>query len=247
MLYKKIGIALVLSLVLSGCDNKELEEAQKQISVLTEERDSLSLQLQDMSEQLTSLQGIDTETTTSITSYSTVANVNTVEDVSAKIQVDGLLEYSGSFQAPNTASINLLETATIIPSSNWSVRIDGTTSYYSHPSGVNGVIKMSNITNEVDEIYYQSDFIDPFLKALPSDGVKTTRIYVDTKYAGLSTETAITQNENPAILKFGVFGRGTTSCVYCFYYDGKKDVTKSELIDGLIKSMTIEKRGVRVE
>lgn len=242
-----IPIALVMLIGLSACNGGALEEAEAQIADLQAENEDLYTQIEELSLELEEKSGIDSESETGISSYDTEANVETVEDVSSKVQVDGLLEYTNSYQAPNTACINLLDTATIAPSSNWSVRMDGTTSYYSHPAGVVGVIKMSNIDSEIDEIYYEDDLINPFLDALPHDGVKTSRIYVDTKYAGLTTETSITNDGEPAILKFGVFGRGTTACVYCFFYDGKKDATKSELVDTLIKSMYMEKKQVKLE
>lgn len=241
-----VGIALIV-LGLSACSNAELEETQAVLADTQQENADLQAQIAELTTKLQAQEGINTGSETAITSFNTEADVEAVGDVGSRIQVDGLLEYSGSYQAPNTSSVNLLDTASIAPSSNWSIRLEGTTSYYSHPSGVVGVIKMSNISSEIDEMYYQEDLIDPFLNALPHDGSKTSRIYVDTTYAGLATETSITANEEPAILKFGVFGKGTTACVYCFYYDGKKDATKSELVDTLIKSMYIEKRQVKVE
>lgn len=245
-------IVILLSVVLSvvtftGCAKDDLKEAQATIQEYEAEIASLNTQVTELEDKLQSQSGINGDSETSISSYNKEAEVEEVGDVSSKVQVDGYLEYSGCFQAPNTASINLLSTATITPSNNWSVRIDGTTSYYTHPSGVVGVIKMSNISDEVSEEYYKSDFIDPFLNALPHEGEKTTRIYVDTTYSGITTETAVTGNEKPSILKFGVFGKGSTACAYCFYYEGKRDATKSELVDSLIKSMTLEKKTVRVE
>ena len=246
---KRVTVVMValMSIGLSACSGDELEETKVALATVQQETSDLQAQVADLTTKLQDQEGIDTESETSIASYDTEANVENVGDVSTRVRVDGLLEYSGSYQAPNTSSINLLDTASISPSSNWSIRLEGTTSYYSHPSGVVGVIKMSNIESEIDSYYYQEDLIDPFLNALPHTGSKTSRIYVDTKYAGLATETSTTTNEEPAILKFGVFGKGTTACVYCFYYDGKKDATKSELVDTLIKSMYVEKRQVKVE
>lgn len=246
-LYKRVALLFILPIALTGCARQDLEQAQATIAEYETEIADLNTQISDLETKLQERSGINGDSETSISSYSTEAELEEVGDVSSKIQIDGYLEYSGSYQAPNTASISLLSTATITPSNNWSVRIDGTSSYYSHPSGVVGVIKMSNIDEEVPEQYYKSDFIDPFLGALPHEGEKTTRIYVDTKYAGITTETSITGNETPSILKFGVFGKGSTACTYCFYYEGKRDATKSELVDTLIKSMTLEKREVRVE
>ena len=241
------AVLLSAMLALTGCSNKELEEANATIAQLTEENESLNAQVTELLQDMEDNSGISTDSETTISSYSTTPEVNTVDDLNSIVHIDGLLEYTNSYQAPNTSSINLVDSATITPSANWSVRIDGTTSYYSHPTGVLGTIKMSNMDSEVDSIYYQEDFIDPFLQALPHDGVKTSRIYVNTKYAGLSTETSIQSNQQPAILKFGVFGRGQTACVYCFYYPGKMDVTKSELVDTLIGSMSMEQGDVKVE
>lgn len=231
---------------LSACG--ENVDYETQIAELQTENDSLYAEIEELQSQLDDKSGIDTESPTTISSYNTEAEVEEVGNVTSKVQVDGLLEYTGAVQAPNTASINLLDTATIEPTNNWSIRMDGTTTYYSHPAGVVGVIKMSHIDDEIPSEYYEDEFIKPFLDALPQNGVsRTSRIYVDTKYAGISAEASLSSSETPAILKFGVFGRNETACVYCFYYEGKKDATKSELVDTLIKSMKVNKLEVKIE
>lgn len=242
-----LGTQVALCLLgLTGCGDKvDTEQLQAQIQQDAQDKQQLEEQVAELQEQLDKVNGIN-EDNTSITSYDTESQTGEVKDVDSLIQTDGVLEYTGSYQAPNTGSLNLTDSISIVPANSWTLKLDGSKTYFSHPQGVYGVIKITSIDEEVDSAYYEDELMNPFLEALQSTGSKVDRIYVDTHYAGLSAEVVTTSNGEPSILKCGVFGKGNNACVYCFYYAGKKDATKSDLVDSLLNSMTFNRGKVSV-
>ena len=245
--------AVMLSLILAsgvvgltGCGDKvNVEELQAQIEQDASDKKALEEQVSDLQAQLDKANGMNDDST-SICSYDTESQTGEVKDVDSLVQTDGVLEYTGSYQAPNSGSLNLTDSISVVPSNSWTMKIDGSKTYFSHPQGVYGVIKISSIDEEVDSAYFEDELMNPFLEALQSSGSKVDRIYVDDHYAGLSAEVVTTSNDKPSILKCGVFGKGTNACVYCFYYAGKKDNTKSDLVDSLLNSMTFNRGKVSV-
>ena len=103
------AVLLSAMLALTGCSNKELEEANATIAQLTEENESLNAQVTELLQDMEDNSGISTDSETTISSYSTTPEVNTVDDLNSIVHIDGLLEYTNSYQAPNTSTQRQLE------------------------------------------------------------------------------------------------------------------------------------------
>ena len=167
--------AVMLSLILAGltgCGDKvNVEELQAQIEQDASDKKALEEQVSDLQAQLDKANGMNDDST-SISSYDTESQTGEVKDVDSLVQTDGVLEYTGSYQAPNSGSLNLTDSISVVPSNSWTMKIDGSKTYFSHPQGVYGVIKISSIDEEVDSAYFEDELMNPFLELYKVQGAK---------------------------------------------------------------------------
>lgn len=239
------GLAVtMLAVSLTGCGPSKAE--------LEAENDALMDELVSTQEQLEQLQNtVETltgeESPTSISSIEDGSNAQTFNSLNGKILFPSELTYAGSSQGPNNASINLSKTITIIPSDNWMIQMNGTTTKYSHPNGIYGTIKIG----ATDKVYkgeeVEPEMLEPFTSTIPYTSIINSKIYLEDVWRGMSSEMTIINNNKPAVIKCGLFGYSDVCLTYMFYYDGDKDNTKTELINNMLKTITVGSLKLRIE
>lgn len=245
---KKIAIlslaVTMTAIALTGCGTSKAD--------LEAENDAIMTELVEAQEQLDQLQSTiealtGEESPTAISSIEDGSNAQTFNSLNGKILFPSELTYKDSSQGPNNASINLSKTITIIPSDNWTIQMDGTTTKYSHPNGIYGTIKIG----ATDKVYkgeeVEPEMLEPFTSTIPYTSISNSKIYLEDVWRGMSSEMTIINNNKPAVIKCGLFGYSDVCLMYTFYYDGDKDNTKTELIDNLLKTITVGALQLRIE
>lgn len=249
---KKRGIAFVLvgvmtMVMLSGCDkgpSKEEIQAENDSLLLTmAENES---KIAELEATVASLKGGDGPST-AISEVSDGSGMKTFNSIGGKILFSEVLEYTGASQAPNTSKLNISDRISIVPSDNWVIQMNGTTTKYSHPNGIYGTIKVSTIPEVIKADLIESTMLEPFTNAIPHTSIQNSKVYLEDVWRGMATEMTILNNEKPAVVKCGVLGYSDLALTYCFYYEGDKDNTKTELINNLLKSIKFGELQLRIE
>lgn len=240
-----LGLMLAISTsTLVGCGTSKAD-LETENSVLMEELVAAQEQVEQLQSTLESLTG--EESPTSISSIDDGSNAQTFNSLNGKILFPSELTYKDSSQGPNNASINLSKTITIIPSDNWTIQMDGTTTKYSHPNGIYGTIKIG----ATDRVYkgeeVEPEMLEPFTSTIPYTSIINSKIYLEDVWRGMSSEMTIINNNKPAVIKCGLFGYSDVCLTYMFYYDGDKDNTKTELINNMLKTITVGSLKLRIE
>lgn len=240
------GIMVAIVLGLTSCGGPTVKELQA-------ENESLMADIADNEEKIAELESVvkiingDDVSITGITNVEDGSGAKTFNSVGGKILFDGVLEYEGSTQAPNTASINLAERVSIVPTNNWVVKIEGTTTKLSHPDGLYGTFKVSTIDEIKKSDYIDENMLTPFLDTVPNTGIVKSRIYVEDSPRGMMADVTTLNNSKPAMIKCGLVANGDKALVFTFYYDGDKDSTKDETINSILKSIKFGARSIRIE
>lgn len=243
---------LTLIISLTGCTSggdsaqinweEEYASLDQQYSALQSENSTLTSQVNELSEQLKSMNGVAPDNANGVDSVNLPSEYQ-FNEVGSKIQFQWALKYPTGSQAPNTSKVQLYQGCTIDPSNNWIVQMDGTTTRYNHPQGISGEIAIQTYEDEANESSYEEEIMGPFIELLDTSvDPFMYSIFVDDKLCGKCSTAIINIDNNEAgqdtaILKFGILGYKGVALSYCFYYEGKMDRTKTELIDSLIRSI----------
>lgn len=248
---KLIAIAILTTAMgLTGCNNSELEEQlsvlQGEYEILTAERDSLLEEVENLKNQVNSSLGID-GLGDGIDELETDNKTDNFVQIRSKITFDTTLRYKDSYQAPNTSKIMLSDLVTINPSNNWIIQMNGTSTKYNHSTGIVGEIIIGSVDELTDDVFMESEMLEPFIATLSQARGYNNRVYVEDKWSGMCSTQVISVDTGHATLKFGVIGYDKTTITYCFYYDGESDKAKNELIDTMIRTMRIKDKPVTVD
>lgn len=238
-----------IALSLCGCGKDKgptIEEVQAENQVMLGMIAEKDTQIEQLNNTVQSLLGSDGPPT-AISEVADGTGQKTFNSIGGKIIFPTNLEYKGSVQGPNTSSIKLSDRISIVPSDNWVIQINGTTTKYSHPNGIYGTIKVSAIQESFKNDVINDEVLSPFLDSIPSTKCEKGTVYLEQTERGMYADLNILNNGKPAVLKCGVMGYMDTAMVYTFYYEGDYDSTKDELINSLLKTIKIGQQQLRIE
>lgn len=247
---KAISVILIGVLtisMLSGCSKgpskEELQSENESMLMMISENEE---QIKSLEATIESLKGGDGPAT-AISEVSDGSGAKTFNSIGGKILFPGELQYKGASQAPNTAKLNISDRVSIAPSDNWVIQINGTTTKYSHPNGIYGTIKISTIPEVIKADLIEETMLKPFTDTIPHTSILNSKVYLEDIWRGMSSEMTILNNEKPAVVKCGLIGYADMAVTYCFYYEGDKDNTKTELINNLLKTVKFGELQMRIE
>lgn len=249
---RAIAIMMAGTLVLgvSGCKKEEgptKEELQAQIQTLTDMTLDYEDQIATLERTLSGFTGTDS-VPTAIIGVEDGTDKKTFQSIGGKIMFTRELEYPDSTQAPNMSGVRLSDRFTIKPSDNWVVQMNGTTTKYSHPNGVYGTIKVVRIDELVKTPVLKETAMEPFVASVPyTTEPEYDEIYFDDVSRGIQVTLDILNNSKPALIKSGIAGVNDYGILYTFYYEGDRDSSKTELINGLLRSITFNTQSMRVD
>ena len=241
---------MVLSIILglSGCNSngpsKEDLQAENEslLASIVEYEDEVAY----LKSALDAVNGTDTNYS-AITSVSDGSKAETFQSINGKILFNTELTYTDSSQAPNNSALRLTDKINIVPSNNWVIQMNGTTTNFSHPNGIYGTIKVVSIEQLLKGEEVEANMLKPFTDSIPYTSKIDSKIYINNIWRGMSSELTILNNNKPAVIKCGLYGVGETGVIYTFYYDGDKDSTKTELVNNLLKTMRYGEQEVTLE
>lgn len=250
---KFILATTILSMCLTGCGNKSQSENDDyealvfDYNLLQEDYNTAQQTISSLEEQIKELSGVKEDNGSGIDGLDLDNKSNEFTRLGSKLKFDTTLKYTDAYQAPNTSRIMLADKILVDPSNNWVIEMDGTSTRYNHPEGIVGEITIENIDEIVDDIFLETEILKPFLDTLTKKSDYSYRVYVGDTWSGMCNTALIEVNDGNAIIKSGIIGKDEYAITYCFYYDGDMNKTKNELIDNLIKSITIDDNKVKID
>lgn len=236
--------------LLTGCFGKSEDP------LASESKDNLITYIKQLEQENTDLdnklKGVQTDDveTAAISQFSDGTGRLTLNSVDKIVTLPTPFEYPTSLQSYNASAIELTDSITIKPSSNWAISLTGTEVQLEHSNGISGVIKIGNIdTNaEIDTVVEDlQPYISGFFNTMPPETIKYTKIYVDTDWKGMDASANTFINEKDAQLRCGMIGYNELCITYMFAYIGEQDASKDELILSLLQTMKVYDKELRVE
>ncbi len=250
---KILAVILVLgiSLMITSCGSQGNTDTNyaEQVANLQRENALMAEIIKEDEEKIKSLE--DTiaaltggEVRAAITSIEKGSNVKTFNSINGATWFITPFEYKGSTLAPSTSKLYITDKVMLVPSSNWIIKMQGSSVEFNHHSGIIGIIKVGTIEEVIPPEQIQGSIFQPFINNIPSDKVVYGDIFINErcwgKYANINT----TIDAQPATLKAGAIGYGGISVTYMFGYDTEYDATKNELIDTLLKTLKINNQDI---
>lgn len=253
---KRIAALAVSVLMLTGCSNNSNdplmnESKQSLVSMVNDANDEL-ISCYDRIEELEGLLTSVSEEkgpTSAITEMSDGTGRKTFNTVDGTFSLSIDFKYPGSQQAPNTSSLNISEAVSIVPTSNWDCRLNGTSCELSHNSGIAGTITVGGLDREAQktQVSELQGYIDELLAQLPIDSKKASKLFLNDSQFGVDNISHTFIDEEDAMIRCGILGFGEISVQYFFVYKGTQDSAKDEVILSLIQTLKIWNSKLGVE
>lgn len=257
MLKKAITLALIIMTVgLVGCKNSSDdplmgESKQSLVDMVNSANEELITCYDRISELESMLTSVSEEKgpTSAITELSDGTGRKTFNTVDGMFSLPIDFKYPGSQQAPNTSSVNISEAVSIVPTSNWECKLNGTTLELSHSSGIAGTITVGSLDREAQKTQASElqGYIDEMLSQLPIDSKKASSLFVNEIQFGVDNVSHTFIDEEDAMLRCGILGFSDVSVQYFFVYKGKQDSAKDEVVLSLIQTLKIWNSKMSVE
>ena len=252
---KKKLISLVgcclLGITLVGCSNDPLSKLSKKELIALANQQTADLTDKDVriEELETLLKGVQEENgpTSAISTIDDGTGRLTFNTINGKIMFNPPFEYPNSTQASNTSSVNITDTLSISPTSNWYMVLTGTSLELSHTNGINGVIKAGSILETYDRDKLQEEVMNKFFANFPPEKITYSKLFLEDQCWGIEAKLPTTVDENPAYLRCGMLGVGEQCFTYMFYYSGEQDPAKDETIVSLLKTVKMLGQQLRIE
>lgn len=244
-----ISAALVVTLLaslLTGCGGDGSEISKMSKSKIVDKYNELYSEYTKQSEKLEQTQA----SLDALSQDGTVnAAITTMGDGTGRFtfnSTDSKIIFPSSFAYPNSkaivpdGSITITTGVTVVPSSTWITRINGSAlELEQSTNGISGTIKVSSIDEQLTVDQLLTDVLQPWFDTVSSDKVSYTDIFVDTTSFGKQAETPIMIDSENAYLICGMAGLGNYAVTYVFVYRGKQDTTKDELVKNIINTVSI--------
>jgi hypothetical protein len=242
------------SMCLTGCGGSSKEDIESEYEALStdyallqEDYNTALDTIDELQSEIEDSSGVKEDNGVGIEELDLENKADDFTQLGSKLKFDTTLKYTDAYQAPNTSKVMLSDDVSIDPSNNWVIEMDGTSTKYNHPMGIVGNITIESIDETVDDIFLESEILQPFLDTLNIKSNYTYKIYVGSTWSGMCNTALVTTDTGTAMIKSGIIGYNKTAITYCFYYDGDMDKTKNELIDLLIRSIVINKENVKID
>lgn len=252
-----IALALVTITILSlaGCGDKNKdpllsESKQSLVDMINKLNTDVVNNVIRIGELETMLKGVQGEEapTPGITAMSDGTGRLTFNTVDGIFKLPVELKYPGSVQAPNTSCVNISDSIKVVPTTNWTCKLVGTTLEISHTSGIAGTISVGTLDREAMKTQPADlqAYLTEYFKALPPETIKYSRLYLK-NWQGMDAVSHTFIDEKDAMIRCGILGYGEISMQYFFTYIGEQDASKDEVILSLIKTINVWNTPLRIE
>lgn len=250
---KVVYLALCSLLVLSACSKGTGDPLEKYgkselVTMLNNAYDAIAEKDVTIAEQKELLEGVKSEVVvkSGISHMEDGTNRLTFNSIDGKITFPSAFEYPESTQSPNTSSINITTNLTISPTSNWLVKVDGTTLELEHTNGIEGLIKAGDIKNAIPNDSFQEIFTK-FFEEFPPEKIVYSKLFLGEQWWGLQAMTPTRIDGEEAYIRCGMVGFSRQCFTYMFLYRGEQNNFNDETILNLIKTIKLYGQELRVE
>ncbi len=233
-------VAVIAMTTLTSCGTKGPSAAQLQSennTMLTMLKDN-ETKIKSLEDTIKSLTG-SSDVPEAISNISNESTDKTFNTIKSKIYLPVAVKYPNSTQAPNNSSVNLAGNVLITPSNNWTIKINGTETEFTHPDGLYGTIKIGSIIEATDAKTLNDTVFKPILEAIPNKNPVYQPVFIDNFQWGSMVSLETTIDSKPATLKMMTLGIGNVSLTSAFYYNEVGNTTKEELVTNLLKTLKI--------
>lgn len=225
-------VSVMLATSLTACGDPE--GYKKQIEELKLENEGLYTQIDSLNALLGGMQITEQALQTSLQSIEgkEVPEFVTIENA---INFPNTLHYPESTEDINNSNVMVGSRYQYSPSSNWLVRVNGTTLELNHPAKIWGKIKAFTSQTEILEEEMKAN-LQSFFTGFPATNIEYRRIYIDERISGMIATAPITVDGKKHVVTVGFAIRSELGQLYMFNYEDNESGVQQELIDLLIAS-----------
>lgn len=244
-----LGLGLIVTMLVTslvGCGSDEEKDP-----LLSESKETLVASIHDKDDQIailntkvsdleTLLKGVTGEDVppTAISTIGDGTGRLSFNSYKNTITFPELLMYPNSISTPAENKIYIVDEVGFTPSSNWVLKMDGTTVELEHSNGITGTIKVVAYDDMYDPEILKVR-IQEWVDTLPPDELmQYTKIFVADNFSGYDvlSSSSMIDAEN-AVLRIGMTAFGKKAISYAFVYRGEADSVKDEAVKSLISSI----------
>lgn len=237
---------LALSLGLVGCSNSPSKsDLESELTRAYNEISSLNQEILGLENTINVLSGGTDGAISSIDITS--VNSGVLSSLNGIVLFPTELAYPGVVQAGNESSVNLSNTISITPSSNWLMTLGGTTSTYIHQSGVKGTITLGQADDMLKVWELEEQALQPFIDSLNTISTTTGRIFLSSVEKGVTAKISTIIDSTPYVVKTGTLGHNGNILTFMFYYEGDENATKDENIISLLRTIRFGTQDLSIE
>ena len=243
----------ILTMSMTACkeSSNPLENMSKKELVSTVERlmgevANKTAEVDSMQELLYAMQD-GGNVTEAISMMENGKNTKTFNSINNKIMFMSDFRYPDSKPAPASSKIEITESISISPTSNWICTLNGASIELNHTDGIYGILKASKIDSLYKKEDMQENAFEPFFKSFGAYNTSYSNLFLDNDWWGMQAIATIYIDEEEAQLRCGMVGYANEALIYMFVYNGGKDTTKDELELTLLKTTEMYKKSLRLD
>lgn len=233
---KLIAMSLILILVLglTGCGGgKSKEDLERENATMLQMLKDSEDKIATLEATIKALSGSDAN--------DVISSINTgvINEIKGTLVLPVQMEFNGFTEAPGAGKLVIAQNVAISPSNNWVVKVKGSTVELGHQSGIHGIIKIGTIQDMIKPEQIDNDVLKPFYSKLAKGGVTYKNIFAGDTCWGRQVQFSTSIGKDTGIVTAGAVAVNGVAVMYNFVYKGNLDSTKNELIEILLKTMTI--------
>lgn len=233
---KLIAMSLILIMVLSltGCGGgKSREDLERENAIMLQMLKDSEDKIATLEATIRALSGSDAN--------DVISSINTgvVNEIKGTLALPEQMKFNGFAEAPGEGKLIIAQNVGISPSNNWAVKVKGSTVELGHQSGIHGVIKIGTIQDMIKPEQLDNDVLKPFYNKLAKGGVTYKNIFTGDVCWGRQVQFTTSIGNETGVVTAGAIAVNGVAVMYTFAYKGNLDSTKNELIEILLKTMTI--------
>lgn len=235
--YKRLAILsalLCVSVSMVGCGDKTISSQRKEIKNLKATIESQKATINQLNKDIEGLGITEVQHDSSLKEVEG-SKVPIFETIDGKIVFPTRLDMPNASEAANNSNVLVGDKYKFKPSTNWVMRLQGSTLELSHPSKVWGNLKAISIAEPLPKDTLKQ-LLQGFYKDFPGTTITYRDIFIDGRNAGMLSRAPITVDDKPFVVNAGVIQKGEYAMLILFAQEEDGSGVQQELVDLLISS-----------
>lgn len=147
--------------------------------------------------------------------------------------------YPDSGTTTSNGSINIINGISIVPGSNWVIKMVSSGIELEHPSGISGTIKVGSQHFIKTPEQLREEVFLPLFEEMPASNIVYSNITVGGSKFGAQAKSPTLIDGEDAFVRLGLIASGNNCVVFTFVYRGANDFAKDESITSLLNTISI--------